>query len=198
MPGAGPNSVVSYGPIRFGDTDYRYTGSGFAIGDRRIVTTSHSCLDDNPTLLTFPAFLSTRSHPGRVVSRVGDITVIDLDAPFGSPSLRLADQGPSLGERVTILDGSGASHAAVAATVVGADSIRVDRWYEPLRKGSSGSPVVNAAGEVVGMVFANLTIGNRTLISIHTVEEIRRALATLGADAPSVSTAGTPRATAAR
>lgn len=170
---------MSYGPIRFGDTDYRFTGSGFAIDDRMVVTTSHSCLLDRPTLLTFPGFLRSQEHAGRVIHRVGDITFIDLDGPMGAPSFRLAERGPEIGDKVTILDGSAVSHVSVSATAVAPDSLRVENWYEPLRKGSSGSPVVNGAGEVVGMVFANLTVGRRTLISIYTVEEIRAALSSL-------------------
>lgn len=176
---AASNSVMSYGPVRFGDTDYRFTGSGFAIDDRMVVTTSHSCLLERPTLLTFPGFLRSREHAGRVLHRSGDIAFIDLDGPMGEPSFRLAERGPAVGERVTILDASAVRHVAVPATAVSKDSLHVENWFEPLRRGSSGSPVVNGAGEVVGMVFANLTVGGRTLISIYTVEEIRSALATI-------------------
>jgi hypothetical protein len=183
VPSTPPSSQsgLSYGPVLQGDTDYRFTGSGFAIDDRMVVTTSHSCLVENPTLLAFPGFLKFRAHAGRVLGRVGDITFIDLDGTMGEPSFRLAERGPSVGDRVTILDGSGARNAAVKATAVSIDSLHVENWYEPLRKGSSGSPVLNGAGEVVGMVFAKMTIGNRTLISIYTVEEIRSALAALSA-----------------
>lgn len=191
-------SVMSYGPVRFGDTDYRFTGSGFAIDERMVVTTSHSCLLERPTLHTFPGFLQSKEHAGRVVHRVGDITFIDLDGPMAAPSFRLAERGPAVGDRVTILDGSAVSHVAVAATAVSPDSLHVDNWYEPLRKGSSGSPVVNGAGEVVGMVFANLTVGRRTLISIYTVEEIREALGTLAPAAPERPVASSAPSTADR
>ncbi len=193
------SSVLSYGPVRFGNTDYRFTGSGFPIDDRIVVTTSHSCRLDRPTLLSFPGFLRSEEHSGRVVLRLGDITLIDLDGPFGSPAFRLAERGPAIGDRVTILDGSSVGHAAVVATAVGPDSLMVANWFQPLRKGSSGSPVVNGEGDVVGMVFANVTVGNRTLVSIYTAEEIHDALAALALDdTRPVARAPLPRSAGAR
>lgn len=167
-----PGSVVNYDPVQKDLLSVRYTGSGFVWEERFVLTSSHSCHKDLVRVVLPQGIFRTKNVRGRVVDRQNDIAIIDLGEGQDLPSLPLATRDPYPGQTLTILDGSRSSRPALQAVAISPDTLRLFEGERNIRHGSSGSPVVDEKGAVVGMVFASLRLGGKELISIHPVSEI--------------------------
>jgi len=134
-------------------------GSGIVIGDGRILTNAHNLRGDEVTV-TFAG----RSARGTVagVDLDGDLAVVQADTA-GAPALAWSSgDGPAVG---AIVFGAGASPTGGTRVTLGTVSAigrpfrgpggrRIAGSLEhtaPLAPGSSGGPIVNAAGELLGI-----------------------------------------------
>src|SRR5215831_6828446 len=150
--GAGP-SVVGIGQ-RWG------VGSGVVLADGRVLTNAHNVRGDQVTV----TFADGRTAEGSVTGHDvdGDLAVIDVDtggvpavpwadgapAEIGMPVFALANPG-GRGLRVTFGFVSG-----IERTFRGPRGHRITGSLEhtaPLLPGSSGGPVLNAGGELLGI-----------------------------------------------
>jgi serine protease Do len=150
--GAG-TSVVGIGQ-RWG------AGSGIVLGEGRILTNAHNVRGDQVTV----TFADGRTAEGNVVARDidGDLAVIEADtggapalpwasdtqAEIGNPVFALANPG-GRGLRVTFGFVSG-----IERTFRGPRGRRITGSLEhtaPLLPGSSGGPVLNAGGQLLGI-----------------------------------------------
>lgn len=154
------------------------TGSGFAIDKRTIVTNWHvvaddshdaaSTIDPRPWILTYNRGWRRGSVLGASASP--DIAVIQLDAdePDMAATLKWADKEVQKGDFLAIMGYPGLEHnefQLTVAQVVNPDatartaddspaipSFRLDKVLSARTgPGNSGGPIVNAAGEVVGV-----------------------------------------------
>ena len=135
-------------------------GSGVVLGQGRVLTNAHNVRGDQVTV----TFADGRTAEGTVAGKDidGDLAVIDVDTG-GAPALPWADGAPaSLGTPVFALANPGGRGLRVTfGFVSGVDrSFRGPRGRRitgslehtsPLLPGSSGGPVVNAAGELLGI-----------------------------------------------
>jgi serine protease Do len=135
-------------------------GSGVVLGEGRVLTNAHNVRGDEATV----TFADGRTAEGRVAGRDidGDLAVIDVDTG-GAPALPWADGAPaSIGAPVFALANPGGRGLRVTfGFVSGVDrSFRGPRGRRitgsvehtaPLLPGSSGGPVVNAAGQLLGI-----------------------------------------------
>lgn len=142
-----------------------YSGSGFAVDDRHVITNAHVVAGAREVTL--------RTHDGRRVTAV----VVVFDPERDLAVLEAPDHG------LTVLDLARAE-VGDAGAVIGypggqaeprATSVRIDRWVTgvgrdiygsgaterslfflaaELRTGDSGAPVIDAEGRAVGAVFA--------------------------------------------
>ncbi len=150
--GAG-TSVVGIGQ-RWG------SGSGIVLGEGRVLTNAHNVRGDQVTV----TFADGRTAEGNVAGRDidGDLAVIDVDtggalalpwasgtpAELGMPVFALANPG-GRGLRVTFGFVSG-----IERTFRGPRGRRITGSLEhtaPLLPGSSGGPVLNAGGQLLGI-----------------------------------------------
>src|SRR6266550_2959121 len=150
--GAGP-SVVGIGQ-RWG------VGSGVVLGEGRVLTNAHNVRGDQVTV----TFADGRTAEGSVAARDidGDLAVLNVDtggvpalgwasatpAEIGMPVFALANPG-GRGLRVTFGFVSG-----IERTFRGPRGRRITGSLEhtaPLLPGSSGGPVLNAGGELLGI-----------------------------------------------
>jgi serine protease Do len=150
--GAGP-SVVGIGQ-RWG------VGSGIVLADGRVLTNAHNVRGDQVTV----TFADGRTADGNVAGHDidGDLAVVDVDtggapalpwasgssAELGMPVFALANPG-GRGLRVTFGFVSG-----IERTFRGPRGRRITGSLEhtaPLLPGSSGGPVLNAGGELLGI-----------------------------------------------
>ena len=144
------NAVVTIG------TDGR--GSGLVIGTGKVLTNAHN-LRDRSTLVTFA---DGRSEQGSVAGadEDGDLVVLDVDTGSATPAA-WAEQMPEEGDVVFALSRGGhrsrITFGMVSAVDLAFDGPRGRQVHggvehtAPLVRGSSGGPLTNAAGRVVGL-----------------------------------------------
>jgi serine protease Do len=137
-------------------------GSGIVIAAGKVLTNAHN-LRDRTTLVTFP---DGRAEQGTVVGadEDGDLVVLDVDTGSVAPAAwadQSSEQSPDAGDIVFALSRGGhrtrISYGMVSSVDVafhGPRGREVHGGIEhtaPLVRGSSGGPVANAAGQVVGL-----------------------------------------------
>ncbi len=135
-------------------------GSGVVVADGRVVTNAHNLRGDEVTVV----FAGGRSATGHVrgVDVDGDLAVVDVDTA-GAPAVSWADPGSpvAVGTVVFALASPGGRQRVTAGLVSAVDRAfrgprgrRIAGSVEhtaPLARGSSGGPVVNRAGQLVGL-----------------------------------------------
>jgi serine protease Do len=149
--GAG-QSVVGIGQ-RWG------VGSGIVLADGRVLTNAHNVRGDQVTV----TFADERTAEGTVAGHDidGDLAVIDVDTA-GAAALPWASTGAELGQAVFALSDPGGRGlrvtlgfvSGIERTFRGPRGRRITGSLEhtaPLLPGSSGGPVLNAGGELLGI-----------------------------------------------
>jgi serine protease Do len=136
-------------------------GSGIVIGSGRVLTNAHNIRGEEMTV-SFPDGRSARATV-RAVDLDGDLAVLETDTA-GVPALEWAsdEAAPSIGQPVFAVSNPGGRGLRVTFGLVSGTSRsfrgprgrRITGSLEhtaPLLPGSSGGPVVNAAGQVLGI-----------------------------------------------
>ena len=161
-------------------------GSGVVVGDGVVLTNAHNVSDPGVSLV----FADGRTVKGQVTGHDidGDVATISVDtagvapvewapapARVGAPVFALANPG-GRGLRVTL-----GMVAAVGRTFRGPRGRRVTGTVEhtaPMAKGSSGGPLVDANGRLVGLNTNRL--GEGFYAALPADEELRRRVDALG------------------
>jgi S1-C subfamily serine protease len=150
--GAG-QSVVGIGQ-RWG------VGSGVVLGDGRVLTNAHNVRGDQVTV----TFADGRTAEGTVAGLDidGDLAVIDVDTAGAAALPWASDAGAELGQPVFALSNPGGRGlrvtfgfvSGIERTFRGPRGRRITGSLEhtsPLLPGSSGGPVLNAGGQLLGI-----------------------------------------------
>ncbi len=158
-------------------------GSGVVVADGRIVTNAHNLRGDQVTVV----FADGRTATGQVqgVDVDGDLAVVAVDTAGATP-VSWADEGSSLavGAVVFALANPGGRLRITAGMVSSVDRAfrgprgrRIAGSIEhtaPLARGSSGGPVVNRAGQLVGLNTHRL--GEGFYLALPADAELRRRI----------------------
>jgi S1-C subfamily serine protease len=144
-------------------------GSGFAVADRVIVTNRH--VAEGATSLE----VETYDGRTRVVETAGVVGIADLaiirtsqDLPTTLP---LAPSNPRRGDRIRVVGFPGGGQLTTTTGAVlgyGPDGLGVSDELmlvndAPIQPGSSGSPLVDDGGQVVGVAYAGSRSGGPNL-----------------------------------
>jgi serine protease Do len=137
----------------------RLRGSGVVVGENRVLTNAHNLRGEEVTV----TFADGRSLRGRVAGTDvdGDLAVIDVQTA-GAPALAWASGSTAVGSVVFGLAATSGGPArvtvgtvsAVARAFHGPGGRRISGSLEhtaPMAPGSSGGPIVNASGHLVGL-----------------------------------------------
>ncbi|GHE29123.1 hypothetical protein GCM10017673_34410 [Streptosporangium violaceochromogenes] len=153
------------------------TGSGFLIKGGYVVTNNHVVAAAGPSGQIQIQFSNRRSTSARIIGRdpESDLAVVKPDETFGAPEITLGNSddvvvgdpvvaiGSPLGLTGTVTSGivSSLNRPVQAGEENSTDTtwlsaIQTDAAINP---GNSGGPLVNAAGEVIGVNSAIATLG---------------------------------------
>jgi serine protease Do len=141
-------------------------GCGVVVGDGLVLTNAHN-LRDRTTLVTFADGRAVQSR-ATGVDADNDLVVLAVDTA-GAPALPWADSPPELGATVFAVANIPDSHRVTVGTVSAVDrSFRGPRGRlvrggvehtAPLARGSSGGPIVDADGRLLGITTLRLGDG---------------------------------------
>jgi S1-C subfamily serine protease len=158
----------------------RSRGTGFVIGPNRVVTNAHN-LRDRTTQVTFAN--GTAAQAAVIGSDLGaDLVVLEVETGE-TPPLSVADSLPSIGQFVFAAAASPSGSRISAGTVSnpqrtfrGPTGQPINNAIEhtaPLTRGSSGGPLLNRSGEVVGITTHRLPGGFAVSIGLGEKEQKR-------------------------
>lgn len=165
----------------------RARGAGVVVADGQVVTNAHNIRGEEVTV----TFADGRRDRGRVAGLDvdGDLAVVAIDTSGATPVEWGTDETPALG---TAVFGVAAVAGAPARVTVGFVSA-VDRAFRgphgrriggsvehtaPLAPGSSGGPIVDAAGRLVGINTNR--IGDGFYLAVPADAALRERVASLG------------------
>jgi S1-C subfamily serine protease len=155
------------------------TGSGFAISENQLVTNRH--------VVAGASTLQVSTYDGQDllveatgVDMVADLAIVDTRSELPD-AVALAEQNPDVGDPVEVIGYPGGGRlTSTTGTVLGYEQdplnanagtvILTDAEAEP---GSSGSPMYDADGEVIGVIYAATEDGTHSLaIPVETLAEL--------------------------
>ncbi|WP_291383580.1 serine protease [Demequina sp.] len=136
------------------------TGTGFAYDAHTLITNRH-VVEDTRKLQVTTYDGRTIAVTAASVAAVADLAIITTEEAIG-PGAVLAQEDPVEGDAVTVVGyPNGGRLTSVSGVVLGAtgDPLgaalgAVLATTAPVEPGSSGSPVLNERGEVVGVIYA--------------------------------------------
>ncbi|MES1171129.1 MAG: S1C family serine protease [Actinomycetota bacterium] len=155
------------------------TGSGFALDEHTLVTNKH--VVDNAKNI------EVSTYDGRIIqataaatTTIADIAIVTTEEPLGTTHAALAEADPAEGDVVTIVGyPSGGRLTTTSGVVLGtttdplaAAAGSVLASTAVVEPGSSGSAVFNAAGEVVGVVYAKNNSDQSFIVPISTLSAL--------------------------
>lgn len=132
-------------------------GSGFFVGNDKIITNRHVIEKSNRVEINL---LNGKKYQARGILAIdgeGDLALLQVDVPAGSAiPLPIIQNTPQEGESIVVignpfgLEGS-VSNGIVSAVRTISGYGRIIQITAPISPGSSGSPVVNMSGQVIGV-----------------------------------------------
>lgn len=157
-------------------------GSGFAIGDGTLVATNHHMVGGASGFVTVQTADGTTLRDIKVlrVSRENDLAVIKL--PKALPPLELSPGAAGIGQEVAALGNpeglSGTLSTGVVSGIRSYPNWNVKEVLQitvPVSPGSSGSPLLDKHGRVVGVVYAGYDDVQNMNFAVP-VEKLRKLL----------------------
>ncbi len=146
------------------------TGTGFFVANRLILTNYH--VIEGATSVSIQTD-GNRSHDAQVDSTKpsSDLALLKVSANMGAKALQFSAAVPKVGERIVVVGNPLGLTGTVSDGIVSAiREVSEDQIYiqitAPISAGSSGSPVVNLRGEVIGVATLNLKGGQNLNFAI--------------------------------
>jgi S1-C subfamily serine protease len=141
-----------------------WTGSGFMVADRYLVTNAHVVKDANSRIAVGGMGGRSEAEPV-VVDEMNDLALLRLSTPTDASQIAFRDAGLGLGETVHAIGyplagllgrGPQFTTGSVSNLLGPGDDARIVQVTCPIQPGSSGGPVFDDAGNLVAVVTATL------------------------------------------
>ncbi len=140
-------------------------GTGFLVDDSHVVTCYHVMEEAAKATVKTADGKTFKVKEIAASDRIADVAKLSLTAPIkGAKSLTLSKSLPKQGEKVVVVGSPLGLELTVSDGIVSAirDLPGIAKMLQitaPISPGSSGSPVLNLTGEVVGVVTSYLAEG---------------------------------------
>ncbi|MCK2055271.1 trypsin-like peptidase domain-containing protein [Methylobacterium sp. 37f] len=141
-----------------------WTGTGFLVAPRLMVTNAH--VVDGACILVATGYDGRTNVEPIIIDTNCDLALVRLQTQVaGAPLYFRASHGPSLGETAITLGyplagflGSGpqVANGSVSGLLGPSEDTRILQITTPIQGGSSGGPVLDTRGRVIGVVTASL------------------------------------------
>jgi tetratricopeptide (TPR) repeat protein len=179
-------------------------GTGFAIQNGKLVTNYHVVENGQISVQIGPVTIEAEVEK---TDKLNDLAIVVLKANASLPGLSLAKATPKAGEKIYVVGNPAGLEKSISEGLVsGTRSVNGQTLIQvsaPNSPGSSGSPVLNASGEVVAIAAASLERGQNlnfaipvdflhglinptqkpaTSVDIENVEKLAERLSKLGDD----------------
>ncbi len=159
--------------------DFLATGTGFALDAFTLVTNRH--------VIENSRFLEISTYDGRMTdatavstTTVADIAIVTVEDSLGGGFPVRAQEDPQEGDLITVVGyPSGGRLTTVSGVVLGATTDplgaavgRVFATSAQVEPGSSGSPVLNESGQVVGVIYAKNVSNQSFIVPVSTLNTL--------------------------
>lgn len=142
-------------------------GSGFLVGPRMLATNVHVVDGGNPVLSVGPVRIPLKILR---IDEENDLALLTLDADLSSKPLPLASTAVSPGQQIFALGNPEGLEKTISQGIVSGlrkkESRDLIQITSPISHGSSGGPILNANGEVVGIAVGILENGQNLNFAI--------------------------------
>src|ERR1017187_5160649 len=159
-------------------------GSAFLVAPRTLVTNAHVVDGGIPVLAIGPVRIPLKVL--RIDSK-NDLAVLSVDADLGSKALQLASMETEPGEQIFAIGNPEGLEKTISQGIVSGLRKRGNRDLiqitSPISHGSSGGPILNSKGEVVGVAVGMLDDGQNLNFAVPVVW-VRAILENKSNDAP--------------
>jgi tetratricopeptide (TPR) repeat protein len=166
-------------------------GSGFLVASKKIITNAHVAKAGDVVVELGPARVPARVEK---VDEFNDLALLTVDAEILTKPLSLADVMPAPGDSVFAISNPEALERTISEGLVSAirtsNGRQLIQITSPISHGSSGGPILNTEGQVIGVAVGILTSGQnlnfavpltaiKTLLAGGSAVEASNSLATL-------------------
>ncbi len=152
-------------------------GTGFLIAGPKIVTNAH--VADSGKIFIDLGAVRIPTHVEKT-DNLNDLAILTVDAEITAPPLPLADSTPAPGDKVFVIGNPKGLEKTISEGVVSAirntDGKQLLQITAPISHGSSGSPVFNDRGQVIGVAVGVIPGGENLNFAVPVVK-LRELLA---------------------
>lgn len=148
-------------------------GTGFLVGKSTLVTNAH-VVEGGDTFVEQGAFRIPASLEKR--DSINDVAIIKVGIEIAAAPLTISEKKPSPGESIFVIGNPEGLEKSISTGVVADvrdfNGRQLLQITAPISHGSSGGPVLNAAGKVVGITIAMLKDGQNLNFAVP-AEKVR-------------------------
>src|SRR6218665_3680563 len=146
-------------------------GSGFIIDDETIVTNVHVIEGCSSVYVLLNRQEKKYSVSGYVaIDRTNDLVILKASGLYGAKLTLGSETFPEIGEKIyAIGNPKGLNGTFSEGIISGIRSFAANQVLQitaPISPGSSGGPILNSAGQVVGIAFASFSAGQNLNLAI--------------------------------
>ncbi len=146
-------------------------GSGFIIDDELIVTNVHVIEGCNSAYILKNGESKKYSVSGYVaIDKDNDLVILKVSGLYGTKLSFGSDTPPEIGEKIYAVGNpkglNGTFSEGIVSGVRNMQTNQVLQITAPISPGSSGGPVINSSGLVIGIAFASYTSGQNLNFAI--------------------------------
>ncbi|MES1181554.1 MAG: S1C family serine protease, partial [Flavobacterium sp.] len=146
-------------------------GSGFIIDDKLIATNVHVIEGASSAYVLINGSLKNLTVDGYVaIDKANDLVILKVSDLHGTKLILSSTAMPEIGEKIYAVGNpkglSGTFSEGIVSGIREIASNKVIQITAPISPGSSGGPVLNSKGEVMGIAFASFSSGQNLNFAI--------------------------------